>query len=38
MVYTFVINILYSNVKSILNVMNAITAKYLLLVNKNTKF
>ena len=38
MVYTFVINIVYLNLNSILNVLNAITTKHRFLANKNTNF
>ena len=38
MFYTFVINIIYLNLKSIFNILNAITMKYRILANKNTKF
>ena len=38
MVYTFVINIVYLNLNSIINILNAITTKYRFLANKNIKF
>ena len=38
MVYSFVINIVYLNLNSILNILNAIATKYRFLANKNTNF
>ena len=38
MANTFVINIVYLNLNSIFNILNAITAKFRFLANKNTKF
>ena len=37
MVYTFVINIVYLNLNSILNILNTITTKHRFLANKSTK-
>ena len=37
MVYTFIIDIVYWNLNSIFNNLNAITMKYQFLANKNTK-
>ena len=36
MVYTFVNNIVYMNLNSIFNILNAITTKYQVLAYKNT--
>ena len=36
MAYTFVINIVYMNLNSIFNILNAITTKYRFLAYKNT--
>ena len=38
MVCTFVITIVYLNLKSMCNILNAITTKYRILANKSTKF
>ena len=38
MVCNFVINIVYLNMNSIFNMLNAITTKYRFLANKNTKY
>ena len=35
--YTFVITIVYFNLNSIFNILNAITTKYRFLANKNNK-
>ena len=37
MVYTFVFDMVYLNLNSIFNILNAITTKYRFLANKNTK-
>ena len=36
--YTFAINVVYLNLNSILNILNAVMRKYRFLANKNTKF
>ena len=37
MVCNFVINIIYLNLNSIFNILNAVTMKYRFLANENTK-
>ena len=38
MVYIFFINIVYMNLNSIFDILNAIATKYRFLANKNAKF